>query len=61
MIYSSLLYIYGFLPLALLIFYAVPKKHREAVLLVLSGVFCASFSLYYLIFMAVYVLLNYTM
>ena len=61
MIYSSLLYIYGFLPLSLLIFSAVPKKHREAVLLGLSGIFCASFGLYYLIFMAGYVLLNYTM
>ena len=61
MVYSSLLYIYGFLPLSLLIFYAVPKKHREAVLLGLSGIFCASFGLYYLIFMAGYVLLNYTM
>ena len=51
MVYSSLLYIYGFLPLSLLIFYAVPKKHREAVLLVLSMLYCAAYSLYYLIFM----------
>lgn len=61
MIYSSLLYVYGFLPLALLIFYASPKKYREMVLLGLSMVFCFSFSLYFLIFMAVYIILNYTM
>lgn len=61
MIYSSLQYIYGFLPLSLLIFFAVPKKYRELVLLGLSMVYCFSFSLYFLIFMAAYVILNYTM
>ena len=61
MIYSSLLYIYGFLPVSLLLFYIAPKKHREALLLGLSVVFCASFSLYFLIFITIYTLINYTM
>lgn len=59
MIYSSLLFIYGFLPLALLIYYAFPIKYRKAVLLAESAVFCGMISLYYLGFMLVYAAVNY--
>ncbi len=61
MIYSSLLFIYGFFPLSLLIFYAVPKKYSEKVLFGLSAVYCGLSSLYFLVFMAVYIFLNYSM
>lgn len=60
MVYSSLLFIYGFLPISLLIYYVTPKKLRNAVLLLLSMVFCGLISLYFLVFMAVYTLINYT-
>ena len=59
MVYSSLLFIYGFLPISLLLFYATPKKMRELTLLVLSMVFCGMISLYFLIFMLVYTAVNY--
>ena len=61
MVYSSLLFIYLFLPLSILIYYAVPHKHRETVLLVLSMLYCAANSLYCLIFMLMFTLLNFTM
>ena len=38
MVYSSLLFIYGFFPLSLLLFYVTPKKMRELILLLLSMV-----------------------
>lgn len=59
MLYSSLLFIYGFLPVSLLINYVSPKKVRDAVLLVLSLVFCGMFGLYYLGFVSVFTLVNY--
>ena len=61
MAYSSLLFIYLFLPVSLAVFYAVPKKHRETVLFVLSMLFCAAGSVYLLIFMLIFTLLNYIM
>ena len=61
MAYSSLLFIYIFLPLSLAVFYIVPKKHREAALLVLSMLYCASGGLYFLIFMIMFTLLNFVM
>ena len=61
MIYSSMLFVYGFFPLSLLIYYAVPKKYSEKVLLGLSAVFCGVMSLYFLIFMVFYILFNYSM
>lgn len=60
MVYSSLLFIYGFLPVSLLLYYVSPKKSREFILLLLSAVFCGMISLYFLCFMAVYVLVNYS-
>ncbi len=59
MVYSSLLFIYGFLPISLLLFYLTPKKFRELTLLVLSMVFCGMISLYFLVFMLVYTAVNY--
>lgn len=59
MVYSSLLYIYGFLPISLLLYYLAPKKAREAVLLALSAVFCGMISLYFLIFILAYTVVNY--
>lgn len=59
MVYSSLLFIYGFLPLSLLFFYITPKKMREYTLLLLSILFCGMISLYYLIFVSVYTVFNY--
>lgn len=60
MIYSSLLFIYVFFPLSLLIYYATPKKHRNISLLVLSMAFCGTFGAAFLIFMTAYTALNFT-
>lgn len=59
MIYSSLLFIYGFFPLSLLIYYASGKKFRSGVLLLLSMIFCGMISLYFLIFMILYTAVNF--
>lgn len=59
MVYSSLLFIYGFLPITLLLYYIFPKKHREKLLLLFSLVFCAVQSLYFLIFISAYTLVNF--
>lgn len=59
MVYSSLLFIYGFLPVSVLLFYITPKKLRELTLLFLSIVFCGMISLYFLIFMLAFTALNY--
>ncbi|NLT10451.1 MAG: hypothetical protein GXY08_13285, partial [Ruminococcus sp.] len=60
MIYSSLLFIYGFLPFALLCYYITPNRHREKTLLVLSTVFCGAMGLCYLGLMLAYTVVNYT-
>lgn len=59
MIYSSLLFIYGFLPLSLLIYRLAPEKMKNTSLLLLSMVFCALNSLKFLEFMVIYTLINY--
>ena len=59
MVYSSLLYIYGFLPISLLLYYLTPRKCREAMILLLSMLFCGMISLYFLIFISAYTLINY--
>ena len=51
MVYSSLLFIYGFFPLSILIYYIFRKKFPNGVLLLLSTIFCGMISLYFLIFM----------
>ena len=59
MVYSSLLFIYGFFPVSLLLFYLTPQKHREMTLLLLSTVFCGMISLYFLAFVLLFTLFNY--
>lgn len=60
MIYSSLLFIYVFFPLSLLVYYATPKKQRNISLLVLSMIFCGMFGVSFLIFMTIYTVMNFT-
>ncbi len=60
MIYSSLLFIYVFFPLSLLVYYVIPKKHRNVSLLILSMIFCGMFGIGFLFFMTTYTFLNYT-
>lgn len=59
MIYSSLIFIYGFLPLSLLIYYVCPKKYREYSLLFISMVYCAAWGLSYLLYMTAFTAFNY--
>ncbi len=61
MLYSSLLFIYGFLPISMLIYYITKQKYRDGVLLALSLVFCASNGLRFLFFIIFYTLFNYLM
>lgn len=58
MIFSSLLFIYGFLPAAILLYYVVPKKYRNAVMLLLSVLYCALTGLRYLAFITIFALWN---
>ncbi|MBR1591923.1 MAG: hypothetical protein IJ666_02795 [Ruminococcus sp.] len=59
MLYSSLLFIYAFLPVSILVFYISPQKYRDIILLVFSMIFCAANGLGFLIFMAAYAAFNY--
>lgn len=59
MIYSSLLFIYVFLPVCLAVYRFVPDKHRERTLLVMSLVFCAFGGLGYLTIVLMLACLNY--
>lgn len=59
MTYSSLLFIYGFLPVSLALFYITPAKLKNAVLLVLSMIFCTLISAGFLVFISIYTLVNY--
>ncbi len=61
MIYSSLPFIYVFLPVSIFLFFVVPKKYSEYLMLALSAVFCGFLSLYLLFFMIVYIFLNFSM
>ena len=61
MLYSSLLFIYGFLPMSLLVFYLTKQKYRDGVLLALSLVFCAFCGLRFMLFMVCYAVFNYFM
>ena len=58
--YSSLLFIYGFFPVSLVLYHLTPKKLKDAVLLLLSMVFCSFFGVSSLLFIAAYVVINYT-
>ncbi|MDE5772567.1 MAG: hypothetical protein K2I06_13240 [Ruminococcus sp.] len=59
MLYSSLLFIYGFFPLSLLIYMITPESLKKTVLFVLSMIFCALNSLKFLEFMILYTIVNY--
>ena len=59
MLYSSLLFIYGFLPLSLLIYIITPESLKKTVLFILSMIFCALNSLKFLEFMIIYTFINY--
>lgn len=60
MVYSSLLFIYIFLPVSLLIYCVSPKKFKDIVLLVESLIFCSTFGLKLLFFMILYCAVNYS-
>ncbi|MDE5569822.1 MAG: hypothetical protein K2I82_04115 [Ruminococcus sp.] len=60
MTYSSLLFIYGFFPLSLAVYFITPKKLKDISLFLLSMVFCGFFSLKFLFFMLIYTVVNYT-
>lgn len=60
MTYSSLLFIYIFLPVSLGIYCLAPKKIKDIVLLLESMVFCSFYGIKLLIFMGVYCVVNYT-
>jgi len=60
MIYSSLIFIYAFLPLSLLIHKLTPEKHKELVLLVLSLVFISFSGLGALVLLVFFTLLNFS-
>ncbi|MDE6781631.1 MAG: hypothetical protein K2J40_09255 [Ruminococcus sp.] len=59
MTYSSLLFIYGFLPLSLLVYRIAPASLKHLSLFVLSCVFCTLNSLRFMYFMLVYTVVNY--
>ena len=60
MIFSSLLFLFRFLPLVLLLYYAVPKKLRNLVLLLVSLVFYAWGEPVYVILMIVSILISWS-
>lgn len=60
MIYSSLLFIYGFFPVSLAVYHFTPKKLKDISLFLLSLIFCGFFSLEFLVFMLIYIAVNYT-
>jgi alginate O-acetyltransferase complex protein AlgI len=59
MIFSSLLFIYVFLPVSLLIYYIIPEKGRNLTMLLLSIIFCGFQGMSFLVFMAAYTLWNF--
>ncbi len=59
MTYSSLLFIYGFLPVSLVIYWITPLKLKNISLLILSMIFCIMNSLRFLEFIVIYTLINY--
>lgn len=57
--YSSLLFIYGFFPVSLILYYLTPHKLKDISLFLLSMVFVGLFSLKYLLFILLYIICNY--
>lgn len=60
MVYSSLLFIYGFFPISLAIYYFTPKKLKDISLFFMSMIFCGLFSLKFLFFILFFTAVNYT-
>ena len=60
MIYSSLIFIYAFLPLSLLVHKLAPAKNKDLVLLILSLIFLSFSGLAVLVFAVAYTALNYS-
>ena len=58
--YSSLFFIYCFLPVSLLLYYCVPNKLKDMSLLLMSMAFCGLAGLPYLAYVMVFTLVNYT-
>lgn len=59
MVYSSLLFIYGFLPLSLLFYCIAPQKLQPLILFIFSMIYCGMFNFSFLVFIMAYVLINY--
>jgi len=59
--FSTLLFIYAFLPISVIVYYLAPKRFRNAVLLIISLSFTAMAGLYFLAFMAAFTVINYFM
>lgn len=59
MLYSSLLFIYGFFPAALGIYYFTPRKVKDITLFLESMIFCGAFGLKYLGFIMIFTVINY--
>lgn len=60
MTYSSLLFIYGFLPVSLLVYRITPANFKNLSLFLLSVVFCSLNSLWFLGVMILYTAVNYS-
>lgn len=60
MVFSSLMFLFKFLPIALILIYSAPKKYRNAVLFVLSLVFYSWGEVRYIVIMLASVLVDYT-
>ena len=60
MVFSSLLFLFRFLPLVLILYFAVPPRLRNLVLLLVSLVFYAWGEPVYVILMIVSILISWT-
>lgn len=61
MIFSSLLFIYGFLPVSVILYHISPKRLKNLVLLMLSVVYCVMLGLRYFIVVFVFSVWNFIM
>ena len=59
MVFSSLFFVFGFLPLALALYYLVPMKAKNLMLLVVSLVFYAWGEPVYVVLMVLSIAINY--
>lgn len=59
MIFSSLIFVYGFLPVSLILYYITSEGKRNYTLLALSLIFCTMSGLGFLLFIFSYTIINY--